>query len=247
MGLRGPAPTKSAGQMICTTCGIMFLAGRHQKEESCTCSRECRYSKSRYSNRTVSCRQCGTKIEGASRATKYCSDECQSIYNAANPKLRPRTCVGCGDGFNASFKKQIYCSNPCKAKWARKKALGEVCCKTCNNTFTPTPDTYMDYCSDDCKRAAKRADWVRNNVKRQSIMTAVPIKHRINTAEIFARANNICQICGILTKREGGKYSPDYPTIDHIIPISKGGQHIASNLQCACLRCNMSKGAKVSA
>jgi 5-methylcytosine-specific restriction endonuclease McrA len=31
-------------------------------------------------------------------------------------------------------------------------------------------------------------------------------------------------------------------TMDHVIPVSKGGQHTASNVVPACLRCNLSKG-----
>lgn len=33
--------------------------------------------------------------------------------------------------------------------------------------------------------------------------------------------------------------------VDHIVPVSKGGQHRASNLAVACDKCNMSKGAKM--
>lgn len=103
----------------------------------------------------------------------------------------------------------------------------------------------MDYCSDECKLFAKRVGWIENNVKRQAITYAIPIRERVNIAEIFARDNNTCQICGIQTSRENGQFSHEYPTIDHIIPISKGGHHVASNLQCACRRCNMSKGSKL--
>ena len=33
-------------------------------------------------------------------------------------------------------------------------------------------------------------------------------------------------------------------SIDHIIPIAKGGKTIESNLQVLCQRCNLQKGAK---
>lgn len=38
--------------------------------------------------------------------------------------------------------------------------------------------------------------------------------------------------------------SPDRITIDHIIPIDKGGRHSVGNLVSACKSCNSSKGAK---
>ena len=53
--------------------------------------------------------------------------------------------------------------------------------------------------------------------------------------EIMLRDNYTCQICG--------KYMPDEVGlhIDHIIPVSKGGKTIASNLQVLCSKCNGKK------
>ncbi len=33
--------------------------------------------------------------------------------------------------------------------------------------------------------------------------------------------------------------------LDHIIPLSKGGEHTASNVQPLCAECNLKKGAKI--
>lgn len=53
--------------------------------------------------------------------------------------------------------------------------------------------------------------------------------------EIMLRDNYTCQICG--------KYMPDEVGlhIDHIIPVSKGGKTIVSNLQVLCSKCNGKK------
>ena len=50
--------------------------------------------------------------------------------------------------------------------------------------------------------------------------------------EIMIRDNYTCQICG--------KYMPDEIGlhVDHIIPISKGGKTVPSNLQVLCSKCN---------
>lgn len=50
--------------------------------------------------------------------------------------------------------------------------------------------------------------------------------------KIMTRDNYTCKLCG--------KYMPDEVGlhIDHIIPISKGGKTIVSNLQVLCSKCN---------
>ena len=232
----------------CIECGEKFQQ-KPKLNRTAYCSQPCRTRRIRresYIRKDRECLQCRTVIEH--RANKFCSPECQSKFNIANPKQRPKECEGCGVTFNARSKKTKYCSNECKSKWAHKRALaaaGPVHCLTCNNEFIPTPDTYLQFCSDDCKLFAKQASWSASAAKRRAVIYSIPFTERVNTAEIFARDGGICQSCGIKTSKAGGKYHKDYPTIDHIIPISKGGGHIAANLQCMCLRCNIKKSDKI--
>ena len=57
----------------------------------------------------------------------------------------------------------------------------------------------------------------------------IPIKLR---AEVFRRDNHLCLRCG----------AEDGLSIDHIVPVSKGGQNTIDNLQTLCMPCNVSKG-----
>jgi hypothetical protein len=64
-------------------------------------------------------------------------------------------------------------------------------------------------------------------------------KQRIPTGlrwEVWSRDDFRCQNCG----------SRSHLEVDHIMPESKGGQTISSNLQTLCRSCNASKGAKVA-
>jgi 5-methylcytosine-specific restriction endonuclease McrA len=50
----------------------------------------------------------------------------------------------------------------------------------------------------------------------------------------FAFFGNRCAYCG----------SEERLTIDHVIPLARGGSHWPSNLRPACLSCNSRKGAR---
>jgi len=63
---------------------------------------------------------------------------------------------------------------------------------------------------------------------------------------VFERDNYACQLCGEHMNMEGPARSPRSPSIDHIIPLSRGGAHTYENTQAAHLVCNMSKGARES-
>ena len=54
-------------------------------------------------------------------------------------------------------------------------------------------------------------------------------------AQVYARDGLRCVVCG----------STDRLTIDHIVPVSKGGTNDIDNLQSMCQPCNSSKGARM--
>lgn len=60
-------------------------------------------------------------------------------------------------------------------------------------------------------------------------------------------ANRDSFICGICHEAIPPYYYPDpeSASVDHVIPKSKGGLTVASNLQITHLRCNQSKGNRV--
>jgi 5-methylcytosine-specific restriction endonuclease McrA len=66
---------------------------------------------------------------------------------------------------------------------------------------------------------------------------------------IFERDGWLCKVCGKSTPLSlAGQEHPDSPTLDHIIPLSKGGTHQTHNCQCACKACNqMSKNNRLGA
>ena len=72
------------------------------------------------------------------------------------------------------------------------------------------------------------------SIVRLSMYVRVPFKKIIlSRKNILRRDGHRCQYCG----------RSDIPlTIDHITPISRGGEDTWENLACACVRCNNKKG-----
>lgn len=54
----------------------------------------------------------------------------------------------------------------------------------------------------------------------------------VNRREVLRRDHHSCQYCG----------SSKHLTLDHVMPLSKGGQHRWDNVVTACERCNQRKG-----
>lgn len=53
--------------------------------------------------------------------------------------------------------------------------------------------------------------------------------------DLIAEFDGCCAYCGV---------KPDKLEMDHIVPLSRGGQHTKSNIVPACFNCNRSKGAR---
>ena len=75
----------------------------------------------------------------------------------------------------------------------------------------------------------------------------VVVDDDITTIGLIKRDGRRCYICGKETDfrdKRWGRWGPDFPTIEHVIPIKHGGTHSWGNVRLACGLCNAIKGAK---
>lgn len=77
------------------------------------------------------------------------------------------------------------------------------------------------------------------SAKRRAIMARGEV---INHTEVFDDHGWVCHLCGEEISRFANRDDHMRVTLDHIIPLSRGGQHIRSNVAPAHYRCNMAKG-----
>ena len=64
--------------------------------------------------------------------------------------------------------------------------------------------------------------------------------------ELVKRDGPFCKLCGKPLDMNLKVPNRAAVTIDHIVPLAKGGLHVGKNLQLAHLRCNSKKGARFS-
>jgi 5-methylcytosine-specific restriction endonuclease McrA len=89
--------------------------------------------------------------------------------------------------------------------------------------------------------AHPNAPFSRFCTKRYALMRGARRAERVDRKTIFLRDGWVCQLCR-------KKVNPKLPsthrfgaTLDHIIPVSRGGEHTPANLQLAHLACNSRK------
>jgi 5-methylcytosine-specific restriction endonuclease McrA len=124
-----------------------------------------------------------------------------------------------------------------------KKIIEPKRCKECDKTFVPeySIKARWEFCSDSCMKKYHK----RNGEALRRARKKGSNGESFNLYEVFIRDKWRCQLCGVKTpKRLRGTTKANAPELDHIIPLSKGGEHSKRNTQCACRKCNGEKGAR---
>lgn len=105
------------------------------------------------------------------------------------------------------------------------------------------------YCSAEC---AKKAEYKSREVSRRTKIRNAMVDNDITVRSLYKRDNGYCHICGMKTNLEDYVVVSDtmicgnwYPSIDHVIPLSKGGEHSWKNVKLAHRICNSLKSDKV--
>jgi hypothetical protein len=157
-------------------------------------------------------------------------------------------CGKCGEVFQPRVNDgQLHCA-PCEKeiyafKVMLRGALGKAdrvakawskppkTCPHCGAEFR-TVQTKAAYCSPACSQAAhnatRKAQW--------KVRDGGVVVERVSRAYIVQRDKATCHLCGKKCREEEIH-------LDHLVPLSRGGDHSAANLRVACATCNLSKRA----
>lgn len=176
-----------------------------------------------------------------------------------------KTCKYCNNIFTSRRNKSLYCSTVCENRYRYKEKTPEKkqsdCakklrkkygtairrCIECGYEFNMSDIKYkgkINLCSDECSR--KHANRLKDKNNRQRARRYGGVYQTINKTKVFEKYKWRCAVCGRKTPKSLiGSINDNAPELDHIIPLSKGGSHTYSNVQCLCRSCNGLKSDKI--
>lgn len=133
-----------------------------------------------------------------------------------------RTCNACG---NRKPLDEYYLAKNCTL--GRRATCIECCRKTGSRRRAATPYTYAAISAR--RRARKATSEVDPTLTHEALRE---------------RDGDTCHYCGVLMDFEAGGlgvWNPRKASIEHVIPLSRGGAHTFENTVLACLECNIGK------
>lgn len=168
-----------------------------------------------------------------------------------SPGFRWITCEHCGADFMSAKPDGLvrHCTLVChiaarqaedKAqRLAAKGALSRTC-MWCGDRIAAAKRMDAKYCSVACnERAHSRTRRFRRRLGEASTRPAS--EPLLNLADIAARSEWRCGLCGLPVDRDRRHPDPQAPSLDHIEPLARGGTNDPDNIQLAHLRCNVRK------
>lgn len=262
--------TELPDAIACAECGVEFKPKRPQQRYctgpkdgpgNCQKKAERKRAKARGYKRPrfpMICHGCNAEFLGERRKPRagshehqYCTHNCYSKHRRFafrkefSSELNWRSCADCGNRFVSRNGRQSceecrsLCQNP-------RFVAGS--CQECGNQFVGKwhPTWPCRYCSDKCETKASRRNSRRNgsqgDLHRKRARKFGVAYEWVNRKKVFERDDYLCGICGDRTDPDSEPCSPQYPTLDHVLPMALGGGHTYGNVQCACFECNWKKG-----
>lgn len=235
---------------VCAWCGKEFEAATIR---TACCSEPCRRRWKR-SGRNPDwykkkgereCPICGKVFEPLSYRAVYCSRRCKDRdrekerkrYAAKRIDYKSRSQI-----MREAEERKAERQEQKQKELAERYAVARYCVQCGREFHTLQPN--QKTCSKECSKARQN----RRNDKRINQQNIVD--RNITLATLYWRDKGVCHICGMpcdyndFEIRNGRKVTLDlYPTIDHVIPLARGGLHEWENVKLAHRRCNSIKSA----
>jgi len=263
------AKRKPRVEWKCPQCGKQEK--RRPNDKRAFCSRACYAEARKANRQYLKCEQCKKSFYRPNKgkdARKFCSRECAykgKEVGGLKPKYgyhvkqwldwlskRPilvGPCCGCGTYIETKkTTKHPICASCINVRpyylW-RDVIAGrcETNCLVCGVLFSRIPGSNYRTCSQSCvKEMERRYKRKRRSLERAIRRKAVKGQKPFDPFDVFQRDGWRCRHCNTKTpKKLRGTGSMKSPELDHIVPLSKGGEHSERNTQLLCRQCNGKK------
>ena len=230
------------------------------------CNRSCFAIASGYLKNAVKpefCLWCGIDLNQINKPgypKKYCSRKHNAEYRQANKPKAPKlskSCAWCNTQFETARKAVKFCQNSCRLAAHSDKAIKATLakhianprrfdfdCERCQAVVQTDKHVargkYGRFCRN-CALVRRRERYRIKTAKRQKITNPI----RISADVLIERDGNVCHICLSDIDLSLARNSRFGATIDHVIPVSKGGADTLDNMKLAHWICNIKKGNKL--
>ena len=191
----------------------------------------------------TTCLNCGESMaipSGRGRKPKYCSAECIAIVAKEKKREARRAvreegaCDECGSTFLKPRATSRFCSASCMDVGKRPKRV----CQTCEQPFRGTKGVQF-YCSTECTPKAVNHG---GSYLRRCRVWNVPFEKGIDRNTVAERVGTQCYVCHEEIDMNVEHPNPLSPTVEHIVPLSRGGGHVWGNVALSHFVCNNRKG-----
>ena len=198
------------------------------------------------------CEWCGEEYWTSNGKAKYCCDECRK---AARKKERHKEYQREWRETHPEYDAEWRKANPGYDRDRHRKLRGSKLytrvCPVCGAEFT-TWLPHKETCTEKCSRRLRNLGHQKYADRRiERIQENGYVDKSITLAKLLKRDNGICYLCGekvdvddYIIRDDIKIVGDNYPSIDHIVPVAKGGTHTWDNVKLAHKICNSKKGAK---
>lgn len=115
-------------------------------------------------------------------------------------------------------------------------------CSECGKQFVTTLTKHR-FCSTKC--SGRHSNRLREHKRNERIINNGEYDRTITLPKLYMRDGGVCHICGKQVNMNTNTNDDEYGSIDHLIPLSKGGTHTWGNVSLAHRRCNTIKSNRV--
>lgn len=203
----------------CVDCGADLGRPQGSKER---CS-PCAYERVKIQSRARSAR---LTAEGANRKEPQ-SWICSKCGGDAGTSVRKRAlCAGCARDSSTADCSESGCGRPVRARG--------VCSMHYKRVMRAEGAQWTTSPWDEARRASYH--------RRRALKKGATVGEPFTNVEIFERDGWVCQLCDRKVDPAVKWPDPRSASLDHVVPLSMGGDHSRENTALACLECNVRKG-----